>query len=306
MADILDKQFIMFEKYSGGTLGVCALHLETDREIKFNADQFFSMCSIYKVPIAIYLLHQVELGHIDLSEIYTIKETDLRPGYAFTLNDFDVSSGFPISLRNLLLMMLRESCNTSTDILLYRIGGPQAVTDYLLSLGFKNIRIDRYTLEIIAALEGVKTLPENLQCTLSQYKALEKAVSNNELVEAKEQFKHDKRDSASPEAMTQLLTKLFKQALLNAAHTNWLLTTMRRNKLYPNRLMGLLPHHTPVAHKTGSAHGYTNDVGIITLPHDLGHIAISAFIKESSKEKSYNERTLAEVSRTVYDYFLFK
>lgn len=68
--------------------------------------------------------------------------------------------------------------------------------------------------------------------------------------------------------------------------------------------MGLLPRRTPVAHKTGTATGYTNDVGIITLPHDGGHIAITAFIKESSKDKTCNERILAEVGRTVYDYFL--
>ena len=79
---------------------------------------------------------------------------------------------------------------------------------------------------------------------------------------------------------------------------------MRRNKLYPNRLMGLLPPKTPVAHKAGTATGYTNDVGIITLPNQYGHIAITAFIKNSSKDKIPNERVLAEVGRTVYDYFL--
>lgn len=104
--------------------------------------------------------------------------------------------------------------------------------------------------------------------------------------------------------MTQLLIKLFKQELLNTDNTTWLLSTMRRNKLYPKRLMGLLPHRTPVAHKTGTATGYTNDVGIITLPHDLGHVAISAYIKDSKNDKVPNERVLAEVSRTVYDCFL--
>jgi beta-lactamase class A len=70
-------------------------------------------------------------------------------------------------------------------------------------------------------------------------------------------------------------------------------------------LMGLLPYRTPVAHKTGSLTGYTCDIGIITLPHDAGNVAVSAFIKESDKDLANNERVLAEVGRSVYDFYLF-
>ena len=301
----LEKQFSRFELETAGSLGVSAIHIESHREILFKSDQLFLMCSTYKIPIAIFLLHLSEEGKIDLNEIYTLREVDLRPGFAFTLNDFDCSQGFPISIRNLLLMMLRESCNTSTDIILRKIGGPRAVTQYLHHSGIQNMSVDRYCLECIAASDGITSLPKNLECTLSGYKALAAAVPLEELARAKIQNSQDTQDSTTPAAMTQLLIKLFKQELLNTNNTTWLLSTMRRNKLYPNRLMGLLPHRTPVAHKTGTAMGYTNDVGIITLPHDLGHVAISAYIKESKKDKVPNERVLAEVSRTVYDCFLF-
>jgi beta-lactamase class A len=302
---VLEKQFALFEKYSSGILGVSAIHIESGHEIQFNSAQWYPMCSTFKLPIAIYLLHKAENGHINLDEFYTIKDVDLRPGFAFTLNDFDCQQGFPISLRNLLLMMLRESCNTSTDILLNILGGPPAAMMYLRELGIFNMRIDRNCLEIIAATDGVKNLPPNNQCTLAQYKLLEKSISKEELEIAKEQFHNDPRDSTTPASMSLLLVKLFKQELLNSTNTTWLLNIMRRNKLYPHRLMGLLPHHTAVAHKTGTATGYTNDVGIITLPHDAGHIAVSVFIKQSSMDKTPNERALAEVGRTIYDFFLF-
>ena len=68
--------------------------------------------------------------------------------------------------------------------------------------------------------------------------------------------------------------------------------------------MGLLPNRTPVAHKTGSLTGYTCDIGIITLPHNAGNIAISSYIKNSHKDLTNNERVLAEVGRSIYDFFL--
>jgi beta-lactamase class A len=302
---MLDKQFKSFEQYCEGILGVSAVHIESGNEISFNSDQLFLMCSTAKVAIAIYLLQISEENEIDLREQYSVRDVDLRPGFAFTINDFDCHTGFPISWRNLLMLMLRESCNTSTDIILRKLGGPSAISAYLQKVGIQNMTLDRYTIEAIADTEGVKNLPSNLECTLDQYKALSATVTPEELATAKKLFHDDSRDHATPSAMTTLLLKLFKNELLNEQNTSWLLNTMRRNKLYPNRLMGLLPHRTPVAHKTGTATGYTNDVGIITLPHNAGHIAITAFIKESRKDKIPNERVLAEVSRTVYDFFLF-
>lgn len=301
----LSKQFAMFEKLCGGTLGIAAQHIESGQSISYKDSQFFLMCSTYKLPMAIYLLSLYEQQKVDLDELYTLKDTDLRSGFAFTLNDFDCRNGFPISYRNLLIMMLRESCNTSTDIILKKIGGPAAVTAFINEHDIFDMSIDRSTLEILAASDGVKNLPENLECTIEEYKALVSKVPKEELEKVKAAFSKDDKDCATPHAMTDVLVKLFQNEWINEDNTRWLLSTMRRNKLYPNRLMGLLPAKTPVAHKTGTASGFTNDAGIITLPHDLGHVAITAFIKDAPQDKTINERVIAEACRTVYDYFIF-
>jgi beta-lactamase class A len=57
-------------------------------------------------------------------------------------------------------------------------------------------------------------------------------------------------------------------------------------------------------HKTGTIGMTTNDVGIITLPGDSGHVAIAVFIKSSTKEIPERERAIAEVTRAVHDYFV--
>ena len=58
-----------------------------------------------------------------------------------------------------------------------------------------------------------------------------------------------------------------------------------------------------MAHKTGTVGGVVDDVGVITLPGKGGHVALSVFTKGSSRAEEVSEKTVAEISRTIYDYF---
>lgn len=302
---LLEKQFNSFEQYCQGILGIHATHIETENSIGFHSDEHFLMCSTYKLPMAICFLQKVERGSLTLNDLYEIRDFDLRPGALVTLNQFNYETPIKISLRNLLQLMLQESCNTSTDILLKLLGGPLVVMEFLKIAEIENMRIDRTTLEILADWDGITELPSDRRITLSQYKELEKQIPNAELLSQRAAFKEDFKDRATPAAMTLLLTKLFKNELLEKNHTDLLLKILRGCKRGQMRLMGLLPAKTPVAHKTGTLMGYTCDVGIISLPHNCGHIAVSAYIKDSHKNLDNNERVLAEVGRTLYDYYMY-
>jgi beta-lactamase class A len=73
------------------------------------------------------------------------------------------------------------------------------------------------------------------------------------------------------------------------------------------RLSGRMPdQQLPVAHKTGTLGGTVNDVGVISLPGDRGNVVIAVYTRGlSTFDSQAGERTIAEVSRTLYDYFLF-
>src|SRR5262249_18751630 len=96
----------------------------------------------------------------------------------------------------------------------------------------------------------------------------------------------------------------FRGETLSPERTALLLRLMTECTRGEARLKGLLPAGTPVAHRTGTQAGTTNDVGIITLPDGAGHVAIAVFVKASPKEIPDRERVIAEIARTVYDYFL--
>lgn len=302
----LEKQFMLFEKLCDGQLGIDALHMETNQTVKYRANEMFPMCSTYKLPIAICLLQQIENGLLKFNDYHDVTEYDIRPGIVGTLNQFSYTVPVKVSIENLLRLMLQESCNTSSDILLKIIGGPSSVMACLNKAGVVDMHVDRYILEIIAQWHGIKELPKNLQITLSQYEKLENQVPQADWLKAREQFRFNEKDNSTPQAMTLLLSKLFCGELMKKAHSELLIEIMRGCKRGTLRLMGLLPKGTIVAHKTGTLTGYTCDVGMMTLPHHIGHAAISVYIKNSSKDLGNNERVIAEVSRTLYDYFLFQ
>jgi beta-lactamase class A len=73
-----------------------------------------------------------------------------------------------------------------------------------------------------------------------------------------------------------------------------------------NRLKGMLPAGTPVAHKTGTGGtrdgvtSATNDVGIITLPNGK-HIAIAAFVGDSRADEKTREAVIARAAKAAWD-----
>lgn len=118
-------------------------------------------------------------------------------------------------------------------------------------------------------------------------------------------FDSDGRDTSTPEAMSGLLMKLYTQPILKPETKTLLLDVMRRCETGLTRLKGVLPPNTEVMHKTGTIGMTANDVGIMTLPGDAGHVVISVFTKSSEKPLPERERAIAEVARALHDYFLF-
>ena len=80
---------------------------------------------------------------------------------------------------------------------------------------------------------------------------------------------------------------------------------MERCRTGAGRLQGLLPEGTVVAHKTGTVGGTLNDVGIVTLP-DGRRVVVAVFITRSSAPYDVRERVIAEIARSVCDYYALR
>lgn len=168
------------------------------------------------------------------------------------------------SARSLMGRMLIHSDNHATDILLKDLGGPTAVHDWLEDNGVTGLRVDRTIAQLLSSKRDL----------------------------------WDRRDSATPVAMVDLLRRIYKAELIKPESRNYLLDLMSHCQTGKNRIKAMLPFGTPVEHKTGTLDGLADDVGFITLP-DGRRVAVAIFTRGGSDRP----RTIAETARAIYDGF---
>ncbi|MDP9054582.1 MAG: class A beta-lactamase [Acidobacteriota bacterium] len=299
----LERQIEFVARATDGVVGVDAVHIETGRRPAVRGAEAFPMASAFKLPVAVQILSLVDEGKLTLQTMVSLTPQDLHPGSG-RLSELFFHPGVSLSIANLMELALVISDNSAADVLLREAGGPAAVTARMRALGFRGIRVDRSAALLISDWQGAKNLPPEAQWNREIWERLYDAVPEREHMRARRAEMLDPRDTATPEDMTGLLLRIWKRDLLTPQSSAVLLDMMDRCQTGKSRIKGLLPQDTDVAHKTGTLGGVANDVGFITLPGDAGHVAISVFTKASNKPEDSAERAIAEIARTIYDYFV--
>ena len=299
----LQRELERLQTLGGGRMGVAALHLETGRAVFVNRNERFPMASSYKVPIAVQLLTRVDRGEVKLDSMITLQPSDLHPGSG-TIAELLDDPGVSLSLRNYIELMLLISDNSATDVVLRTAGGGAAVTQRMRALGIEGINVDRPTVRLIGDWGGWR-LPPDEQLSPQVWRQAAGQTTRAQQDSANKAFDQDPRDTTTPEAMAMLLQKIWRKEAVSAQSTQLLLDIMTRSTTGALRIKGLLPPRVEVAHKTGTIGGTTNDVGIITLPDNAGHVVTVVLIKGSALPTETRERAIAQVARSIYDYFLF-
>lgn len=302
--ELLERELRSLSEIAEGVVGVGVIHLESGRELYLNADEPFPMASTFKVPIAVELLRRVDAGELRLDSMVAVGPGEISPGSGLLSRQFQYP-GVSLSLRNLTELMLLISDNSATDMVLRIAGGPEDVTRRMRALGIDGIRVDRSTTGLIADYLGIRDLPPETEVTSERFSELSRAVTRADRAAARAGFDADPRDTATPAGMARLLELVWRGEAISRSSSDLLLDIMRRSTTGSARIKGRLPPGTEVSHKTGTIGTVTDDVGIIHLPHGAGNVVTVVFVKESEVDVPRRERAIAEISRAVYDYFIF-
>ncbi|MEG4025931.1 class A beta-lactamase, subclass A2 [Microcoleus sp. S13C4] len=250
-----------------GRVGVKATVLETGESVTLNGNKQFPMQSVYKFPIAMAVLAQVDQGKLKLDQKIRVEASDVVQGSRIL---DEKSQGREFSLAELLRYMVSESDNTASDVLLRQLGEPIIVTEYLRGLSVNDIVV-------------ANTEKELGQDTAVQY-----------------------RNYATPDATIVLLRAFHEGKGLSKSSQALLLQLMTETTTGPKRIKGLLPDGTVVAHKTGTSStvngvtAATNDVGLVTLPNGR-HLAIAVFVSDSGANDAVREEVIAKVAKAAWD-----
>ena len=117
---------------AGGQYGIYLKDLKSGLVLGSGQDFIMEAASDIKVPLAIYVLNQVEAGKVNLADLITLQDSDFMSGTG-TLNG-TASAGAQYSVHDLLALMITISDNTAWQAL-QRVLTPQATDAYAASIG---------------------------------------------------------------------------------------------------------------------------------------------------------------------------
>lgn len=246
--------------------------------LSINGNMHCPTQSAYKMHIGLAMLDKIDRGAFSLDQKIKITKAQLPVNAFWNPLGKDFPNGGDLTVAQLIQYCISHSDNTACDTLIGMVGSPKEVEAY-----FKK---------------------NNIQDLQFAY--------NERTMQSK--WENMFQNWITPNAAVQTLRLFYenKNGLLSDSSYSFFWRTMKETSTGVNRLKGLLPEGTIVAHKTGTSGttdagltSATNDWGVVFLPN--GHyFIISVLITNSYESDETNERIIAEVCKLAYDYFVKK
>lgn len=285
-----------------GRIGVCA-----EDVLKFsvcsNGNQRFSMQSVVKLIVAAAAMDMVDRKAWRLDEPVTVRRENLSLYVQPIAKRVAAKGEVRTTIGELIRDAVVASDSAATDILIERMGGPQAIQSFLTRHGLaESVRVDRNERDLQTEIAGLTWKPEYVDAHVLEL--AEKRVPEVQRERAFRAYLKEERDTATPRGMTSFLAKLAAGELLSQASSAHLLGIMRRTATFPDRLRAGTPEGWTIAHKTGTGptlnglNSVTNDVGVLTAPSG-GWVAISVFVAESRRPSKERAAVIARAAQVI-------
>ena len=253
--------------------GVAWKHLENGDTGMVNGNDRFPMQSVYKFPLAMAVLNQVDQGKLSLGQMIRVTPQDYSANTWSPMMTKYPDAHMALPLSEILMCTVTHSDNVACDILFRIMGGPKKVEKYIRKLGISDMAI-RYTEE-----------------------------------EMHEKWEVQFKNWCEPHAMLRLLEIFHEGKALSAESNSLLRKMMEETTTGAKRIKGRLPSEVVVAHRTGfsgrDASGKiaaVNDVGIIRFP-DGSHLLLAVYITDSADSDDDLEAAIANIANGLYNYY---
>jgi beta-lactamase class A len=272
----LHDAVVRITKSVNATWGIYVKSLETGEEIAVDAERQMETMSTIKIPLMVEVCEQIKAGKIKLTDRYTYAKEDMRPGTGIIRS---LDPGAVLTVKDLMTLMIIVSDNTATDVLYQMVGGPEAVTHRMETMGLTKTR---------ASSSGA-----------AWFEALRSAPSA-------EQFHREGKHPfglSTPREMGTLLEQMERGTLVDKESSDLMLQIMR-GQLYRTRIPRYLAGYR-IPHKTGDFLPYVgDDVGMLEAPGKT--IVISIFTANHFGSGEALENAIGLVAKEVGDYFQYR
>jgi beta-lactamase class A len=227
----LQAQLSSIAMHAPGRVGIAIEDLATGETSGINASENLPAASTIKIPVMVEVFKQMEAGAIDLNTPVVMHASDRDWGWG---DMADAPIGTERSVNQLLWLMITQSDNTATNMLI-RLVGRTHINHTMASLGLRQTRLSDY----------LRSESDSIRYALR----------------------------TSPKDMMRLLDKIARERLVDEWSSREMLAILagqHHNGLLP----AALPAGLKIAHKTGSLHDTLNDVGIVYRDNEPYVIAV--------------------------------
>lgn len=217
------EKFQALEKEANGRIGLYAWDTGSQKTVEYRANERFQMASTFKAMLVGAVLHLSMADEELLNQRIYYSQADLV-GWS-PITEKHVSEGMLVG--ELCAAIVQYSDNAAANLLLRKIGGPLALTNFMRSIGDDVFRLDRYELELNTPNE--------------------------------EQW-----DTSSPAAMAKSLYRLALGDVLAKEQQQLFQEWLKGNTTGSESIRAGVPQNWVVGDKTGSGpYGITNDIAVL-------------------------------------------
>ena len=214
---------------AGGTWGISLHDLNTNETWELNAYELFYSASVIKIPIMIAVFAASHRKEISLSNCLPLKREDMVGGSGVLQH---MTPGTQITIYDLITLMIIQSDNTATNILIDLVG-TEAIQQNLKEIGLEKSKFYHKMMTQDANREGLNEI------TAYEMTNMLKELATGKII--------------SVHACEQMIDRMKKQQVRNSLPANI--------PELDEQVIGTLKQWE-IANKTGSVSGVRHDVGI--------------------------------------------
>jgi beta-lactamase class A len=250
------------EQTLAGRLGVFALNTANGKQLSYRGDEYFPMCSTFKVILASAVLKRSTQIDGLMQRRIKYQQSDLVTYSPITKQHLE--DGMTVSA--LCAAAIQYSDNTASNLLMKILGGPEAVTTFARSIGDLQFRLDRWETALNSAIPG------------------------------------DRRDTSTPNAMASSLQRLAFGDALEPRLQLQLRVWLRGNTTGAARIRAGVPADWQVGDKTGTGdYGTANDLALLWPPR-RSPVVVAIYTTQGEKDAKARNDTIASAARIVVDW----
>ncbi|MEU7767571.1 class A beta-lactamase [Nocardia sp. NPDC049190] len=250
------------ENRYGARIGLYAVDTGTDKIVTNRADESFPLLSTFKTLAVAALLkaHPLDTGYFD--KVVPIAAADLVDNSPSTSAKLDQG----MTVAQLAEAAITLSDNTAGNLLLRELGGPEALTAFLRTLGDQSGRLDRWETDLNSAVPG------------------------------------DERDTSTPTALAADYRAVILGDVLGERERDQLTTWLKSNTTGGSRIRAGLPATWTTGDKTGTgSYGCANDIAVTWPAGGGAPIVIAIQTRKSDVHAEANNDLLVETTKVVVD-----